>query len=65
MLLLEVVWLSIIILPEGEEKVVFGRYFTSFSNSKLLAKGNNTGCAIYDFFMGRELNPQSLNNTFD
>mmetsp|Transcript_16822 Transcript_16822/g.22563 ORF Transcript_16822/g.22563 Transcript_16822/m.22563 type:complete len:443 (-) Transcript_16822:37-1365(-) len=93
LLLLEVAWPSIIALPEGEEKVVFGRapltllydyyaelalctiglsfllsfylYFTSFAQSKLLAKGGNTGYATYDFFMGRELNPRSLNNTFD
>jgi len=25
---------------------------------KLLAKGGNTGSVIYDFFIGRELNPR-------
>lgn len=32
---------------------------------KLLALGGNTGNRIYDFWIGRELNPRILNNTFD
>lgn len=33
-------------------------YATSFSPGALLAKGGNSGDAIYDFFIGRELNPR-------
>ncbi|PSS06840.1 hypothetical protein PHLCEN_2v3559 [Hermanssonia centrifuga] len=32
-------------------------YLTSFHGDKLLALGGNTGNPIYDFFIGRELNP--------
>jgi hypothetical protein len=32
-------------------------YIASFQNGKLLALGGNTGNHIYDFFIGRELNP--------
>ncbi|KAL3763627.1 hypothetical protein ACHAW5_001049 [Stephanodiscus triporus] len=31
----------------------------------LLAAGGNSGNRVYDFFMGRELNPRSLGGTFD
>jgi protein-S-isoprenylcysteine O-methyltransferase Ste14 len=31
----------------------------------LLATGGNSGNVIYDYFMGRELNPRSINGTFD
>ena len=40
-------------------------YIKSFCSNALLAKGGNSGVAIYDFYMGRELNPRSMNNTFD
>jgi len=33
-------------------------YWKSFSPGALLAKGGDTGNAIYDFFIGRELNPR-------
>jgi delta14-sterol reductase/lamin-B receptor len=33
-------------------------YFSSFVGTKILAKGGNTGYRIYDFFIGRELNPR-------
>eukprot|EP01035_Chromulina_nebulosa_P019567 gene19567-25467_t len=33
-------------------------YVSSFRGNKILAKGGNTGVAIYDFFIGRELNPR-------
>jgi len=33
-------------------------YLSSFDRGKLLAKGGNTGSAVYDFFIGRELNPR-------
>jgi len=35
----------------------FACYFTSYQGGKLLALGGNTGNFIYDFFIGRELNP--------
>jgi hypothetical protein len=31
----------------------------------LLAAGGNSGNVIYDYFMGRELNPRSIDGTFD
>eukprot|EP00927_Polykrikos_kofoidii_P021972 TRINITY_DN20650_c0_g1_i1.p1 TRINITY_DN20650_c0_g1~~TRINITY_DN20650_c0_g1_i1.p1 ORF type:complete len:464 (+),score=54.35 TRINITY_DN20650_c0_g1_i1:112-1503(+) len=33
-------------------------YFRSFSPGALFAKGGNSGNAVYDFFIGRELNPR-------
>lgn len=33
-------------------------YWSSFRGNRLLADGGNTGYAVYDFFMGRELNPR-------
>lgn len=33
-------------------------YTTSFKKGALLAEGGNSGIAIYDFFIGRELNPR-------
>ena len=33
-------------------------YASSFRGRKLLAAGGNTGVAVYDFFIGRELNPR-------
>lgn len=33
-------------------------YTSSFSRNKLLASGGNTDYAIYNFFIGRELNPR-------
>lgn len=33
-------------------------YLTSFKKGALLAEGGNTGVAVYDFFIGRELNPR-------
>jgi Delta14-sterol reductase len=41
-------------------------YLSSFSPpNKVLAVGGNSGIPIYDFWMGRELNPRLLGNTFD
>jgi len=39
-------------------------YLRSFAPGALLAKGGNSGNAIYDFFIGRELNPR-LGSSFD
>jgi delta14-sterol reductase len=33
-------------------------YYKSFAPGALLAAGGNTGSAVYDFFIGRELNPR-------
>jgi len=33
-------------------------YWDSFSPGKLLARGGDTGSPVYDFFIGRELNPR-------
>ena len=33
-------------------------YLSSFRGSRILAAGGNTGNAVYDFFIGRELNPR-------
>jgi delta14-sterol reductase/lamin-B receptor len=33
-------------------------YLSSFKKGALLAEGGNSGIAIYDFFIGRELNPR-------
>lgn len=33
-------------------------YISSFIPGRLLAHGGNSGWAVYDFFMGRELNPR-------
>ena len=35
-----------------------GLYAASFRRGALLARGGSTGHALYDFFMGRELNPR-------
>lgn len=45
-------------------------YISSFSKTptggpKILAVGGNSGVAVYDFFMGRELNPRSGYSNFD
>lgn len=40
-------------------------YIKSFTPNTLLAKGGNSGNHIYDFFIGRELNPRSLQSSFD
>jgi delta14-sterol reductase len=33
-------------------------YISSFIGNKILAEGGNSGYAVYDFWMGRELNPR-------
>jgi hypothetical protein len=38
-------------------------YFSSLVGDRILADGGNSGNAIYDFFIGRELNPRW--GTFD
>ena len=45
-------------------------YISSFmkdgnGEEKVLAHGGNTGKCIYDFFIGRELNPRLFNNSLD
>ena len=35
-----------------------GLYAASFRKGALLARGGSTGQPLYDFFMGRELNPR-------
>ena len=40
-------------------------YLSSFGKNKMLAKGGNSGNFIYDFFIGRELNPRLMAGTFD
>lgn len=41
----------------------FYLYFTSFIGDRILADGGDSGNAVYDFFIGRELNPRL--GTFD
>lgn len=36
----------------------FYLYFSSFIGDRILADGGNSGNAVYDFFLGRELNPR-------
>lgn len=36
----------------------FYLYFSSFVGEKILADGGDSGNAVYDFFLGRELNPR-------
>ena len=43
--------------------LVIGLYISSFCQSKVLASGGNTDSGIYNFFIGRELNPRI--GTFD
>lgn len=38
---------------------------TTTKKAPLLASHGTTGCAVYDFFMGRELNPRFSFSTFD
>merc|ERR1719454_2733079 len=40
-------------------------YAASFAPGALLAKGGNSGNPVYDFFIGRELNPRIFGGTFD
>ncbi|MBW0517014.1 hypothetical protein O181_056729 [Austropuccinia psidii MF-1] len=40
-------------------------YWSSFQPARLLALGGNSGHAIYDWFIGRELNPRIMNGLFD
>jgi len=40
-------------------------YSSSFAPDALLARGGNSGNAVYDFFIGRELNPRIFGGTFD
>jgi Delta14-sterol reductase len=40
-------------------------YAYSFMGNKLLAAGGNTGTYIYDYFIGRELNPRILGGKLD
>ena len=43
-----------------------GLYIASFRDGSVqLAHGGNTGVAVYDFFIGRELNPRIAGTTFD
>jgi len=40
-------------------------YASSFAPGALLAPGGNSGNPVYDFFIGRELNPRIFGGTFD
>jgi delta14-sterol reductase/lamin-B receptor len=40
-------------------------YMDSFSSTKKKVLATNTGNFVYDFFLGRELNPRLFRNTFD
>lgn len=40
-------------------------YVSSFAKGKTFAKGGNSGNAVYDFFIGCELNLRILNGVFD
>ena len=40
-------------------------YLSSFAGKKLLAEHGTSGNAVYDFYMGRELNPRILAGTLD
>lgn len=40
-------------------------YLASFAPGAALAHGGNSGYPVYDFFMGRELNPRLFGGTFD
>eukprot|EP00040_Diaphanoeca_grandis_P025504 m.141328 g.141328 ORF g.141328 m.141328 type:complete len:470 (-) comp30181_c0_seq1:33-1442(-) len=40
-------------------------YAASFRRGAMLAEGGNTGNVVYDFFIGRELNPRFPGTTFD
>jgi hypothetical protein len=40
-------------------------YLSSFLGAKLLAVGGDTGNKLYDFFIGRELNPRCANTSID
>jgi delta14-sterol reductase/lamin-B receptor len=40
-------------------------YVASFRPGTLLAEGGDTGSAVYDFFIGRELNPRFRGTIFD
>jgi len=40
-------------------------YMKSFVPGAMLAKGGNSGSHIYDFFIGKELNPRSICGSFD
>ncbi|KAL7747449.1 erg24, C-14 sterol reductase [Sorochytrium milnesiophthora] len=44
---------------------LYARSFAAEKRGDLLALGGNSGNPIYDFFIGRELNPRILNNSFD
>jgi len=63
--LLDIGWIYDNFVPFTTASIVFSYllsfylYFSSFSGkNKILAKPGNTGYAIYDFWMGRELNPR-------
>ncbi|RYG55272.1 hypothetical protein EON66_05685 [archaeon] len=40
-------------------------YASSFARGKMLALGGNSGIPLYDFFIGRELNPRVLGGKLD
>lgn len=39
--------------------------YRSDGRERILARGGDTGNAIYDLYIGRELNPRVLGGTFD
>lgn len=40
-------------------------YASSFGRGRMLAAGGDSGNAVYDFFIGRELNPRIMSGAFD
>lgn len=44
--------------PAARRSRPAGLYAASFRKGALLARGGSTGQPLYDFFMGRELNPR-------
>ena len=61
---IDLVWVADNALPLLTASIVFSfvlsayLYARSFARGALLAEGGNTGNALYDFFIGRELNPR-------
>ncbi|TPX33713.1 hypothetical protein SmJEL517_g03422 [Synchytrium microbalum] len=65
------VWVADHVVPLGvasmglSTAIALHMYSRSFGKGALLALGGNTGSSVYDFFIGRELNPRVGKSTFD
>jgi hypothetical protein len=61
---LDLTWLANKFLPLTTAAIIFSSalavavYLASFAQGRLLAQGGNSGVMVYDFWMGRELNPR-------